>query len=56
MHIVRGALVMLLRLEPDIDVVTEVASGLEILPGRDRPVFRPGRRAAGTGRPAPSPR
>jgi two-component system response regulator DesR len=32
MHIVRGALVALLRLEPDIDVVAEVASGLEILP------------------------
>ena len=32
MHIVRGALVALLRLETDIDVVAEVASGLEILP------------------------
>lgn len=32
MHIVRGALVALLRLEPDIDVVAEVASGTEILP------------------------
>ncbi|MFE0025255.1 DNA-binding response regulator [Amycolatopsis sp. NPDC059021] len=32
MHIVRGALVALLRLEPDIDVVAEVASGNEILP------------------------
>jgi two-component system response regulator DesR len=32
MHIVRGALVALLRLESDIDVVAEVASGLEILP------------------------
>ncbi|MGW5717661.1 response regulator transcription factor [Amycolatopsis sp. NPDC003865] len=32
MHIVRGALVALLRLEPDIEVVAEVASGLEILP------------------------
>ena len=32
MHIVRGALVALLRLEPDIDVVAEVASGPEILP------------------------
>lgn len=31
MHIVRGALVALLRLEPDIDVVSEVASGDEIL-------------------------
>jgi two-component system response regulator DesR len=32
MHIVRGALVALLRLEPDIDVVAEVASGTEIVP------------------------
>ena len=32
MHIVRGALVALLRLEPDIDVVAEVASGLDIVP------------------------
>ncbi|MEU0532500.1 response regulator transcription factor [Amycolatopsis tolypomycina] len=32
MHIVRGALVALLRLEPDIEVVAEVASGPEILP------------------------
>ncbi|NBH02402.1 MULTISPECIES: response regulator transcription factor [Amycolatopsis] len=32
MHIVRGALVALLRLEPDIEVVAEVASGLEIVP------------------------
>jgi two-component system response regulator DesR len=32
MHIVRGALVALLRLEPDIDVVAEVAAGDEILP------------------------
>jgi two-component system, NarL family, response regulator DesR len=32
MHIVRGALVALLRLEPDIEVVSEVASGDEILP------------------------
>lgn len=31
MHIVRGALVALLRLEPDIEVVSEVASGDEIL-------------------------
>jgi two-component system response regulator DesR len=32
MHIVRGALVALLRLEPDIEVVGEVSSGTEILP------------------------
>jgi two-component system response regulator DesR len=32
MHIVRGALVALLRLEPDIDVVGEVATGDEIVP------------------------
>ncbi|WP_410569656.1 DNA-binding response regulator [Amycolatopsis sp. cmx-4-61] len=32
MHIVRGALVALLRLESDIEVVAEVASGVEILP------------------------
>jgi two-component system response regulator DesR len=32
MHIVRGALVALLGLEPDIDVVAQVASGPEILP------------------------
>ncbi|MDS0136190.1 MULTISPECIES: response regulator transcription factor [unclassified Amycolatopsis] len=32
MHIVRSALVALLRLEPDIEVVAEVASGTEILP------------------------
>jgi two-component system response regulator DesR len=32
MHIVRGALVALLRLEPDIEVVGEVASGDQILP------------------------
>ncbi|MEV7038165.1 response regulator transcription factor [Amycolatopsis sp. NPDC051061] len=31
MHIVRSALVALLRLEPDIEVVAEVASGTEIL-------------------------
>ncbi|MFC3448608.1 DNA-binding response regulator [Amycolatopsis speibonae] len=31
MHIVRGALVALLRLEPDIEVVSEVACGDEIL-------------------------
>ena len=38
MHIVRGALVALLNLESDIDVVAEVASGLEILPvARRRP-------------------
>ena len=32
MNIVRGALVALLRLEPDIEIVAEVASGDEILP------------------------
>nr|WP_272919410.1 response regulator transcription factor [Amycolatopsis rubida] len=32
MHMVRGALVALLNLEPDIEVVAEVASGDEILP------------------------
>ncbi|WP_410672062.1 DNA-binding response regulator [Amycolatopsis sp. cmx-4-68] len=32
MHIVRGALVALLGLEPDIDVVAQVASGNDILP------------------------
>jgi two-component system response regulator DesR len=32
MHMVRGALVALLVLEPDIDVVAEVAFGTEILP------------------------
>ncbi|HCT76196.1 MAG TPA: DNA-binding response regulator [Micromonosporaceae bacterium] len=32
MHMVRGALVALLELEPDIDVVAEVASGDDILP------------------------
>jgi len=32
MHIVRGALVALLRLEPDIDVVAEVSAGDKILP------------------------
>lgn len=32
MHMVRGALAALLRLEPDIDVVAEVASGDEIMP------------------------
>jgi two-component system response regulator DesR len=32
MHMVRGALVALLTLEPDIEVVAEVASGDEILP------------------------
>ncbi|MFJ7219535.1 DNA-binding response regulator [Amycolatopsis sp. NPDC098790] len=36
MHIVRGALVALLCLEPDIDVVAEVASGPEILPAARR--------------------
>ncbi len=32
MHMVRGALVALLNLEPDVDVVAEVASGDDILP------------------------
>jgi len=32
MHMVRGALVALLDLEPDIDVVAQVASGDEIMP------------------------
>jgi two-component system response regulator DesR len=32
MHMVRGALVALLNLEPDIEVVAEVASGDEIMP------------------------
>jgi two-component system response regulator DesR len=32
MHMVRGALVALMVLEPDIEVVAEVASGTEILP------------------------
>jgi two-component system, NarL family, response regulator DesR len=32
MHMVRGALVALLNLEPDIEVVAEVASGNEIMP------------------------
>jgi two-component system, NarL family, response regulator DesR len=32
MHMVRGALAALLKLEPDIDVVAEVAAGTEILP------------------------
>src|SRR5688500_3957334 len=32
MHMVRGALVALLELEADIDVVAEVASGDDILP------------------------
>jgi two-component system, NarL family, response regulator DesR len=32
MHMVRGALVALLDLEPDIEVIAEVASGNEILP------------------------
>jgi two-component system response regulator DesR len=36
MHIVRGALVALLCLEPDIEVVAEVASGPEILPAARR--------------------
>src|SRR5262249_11837654 len=37
MHMVRGALVALLDLEPDIQVVAEVASGDEIIPAA-RPV------------------
>ena len=36
MHMVRGALVALLGLEPDIEVVAEVASGDEILPAARR--------------------
>lgn len=36
MHMVRGALVALLTLEPDIEVVAEVASGDEILPTAER--------------------
>src|ERR1043165_3798807 len=32
MHMVRGALVALLNVEPDIEVVAEMASGDEILP------------------------
>jgi len=36
MHMVRGALVALLSLEPDIRVVAEVASGDEILPAARR--------------------
>lgn len=32
MHMVRGALVALLNLEPDIEVVAEVANGTDILP------------------------
>jgi two-component system response regulator DesR len=32
MHMVRGALVALLKLEPDIEVVAEVANGNEIVP------------------------
>jgi two-component system response regulator DesR len=36
MHMVRGALVALLNLEPDIDVVAEVANGNEILPTAQR--------------------
>ncbi|WP_433394008.1 response regulator transcription factor [Micromonospora sp. KLBMP9576] len=39
MHMVRDALVALLNLEPDIDVVAAVASGTEILPMAQR--FRP---------------
>jgi two-component system, NarL family, response regulator DesR len=39
MHMVRGALIALLNLEPDIEVVAEVASGDDILPAarRNRP-------------------
>lgn len=36
MHMVRGALVALLGLEPDIEVVAEVASGDEIMPAARR--------------------
>src|SRR5262245_52950479 len=32
MHMVRGALVALLNLEPDIEVVAEVANGNDIVP------------------------
>ncbi|WP_309116681.1 response regulator transcription factor [Saccharothrix sp.] len=39
MHMVRGALVALLNLEPDIEVVAEVSSGTEILPTAQK--FRP---------------
>ncbi|MEU6076614.1 response regulator transcription factor [Micromonospora sp. NPDC047074] len=39
MHMVRDALVALLNLEPDIEVVAAVASGTEILPAAQR--FRP---------------
>lgn len=39
MHMVRGALVALLDLEPDIQVIAEVASGDEIIPSARR--FRP---------------
>jgi two-component system response regulator DesR len=36
MHMVRGALVALLDLEPDIEVVAQVASGNEIVPAAQR--------------------
>lgn len=36
MHMVRGALVALLELEPDLDVVADVASGDEIVPVAQR--------------------
>ncbi|MFI9815526.1 response regulator transcription factor [Saccharothrix variisporea] len=36
MHMVRGALVALLNLEPDIEVVAEVSSGTDILPTAQR--------------------
>ncbi len=36
MHMVRGALVALLSLEPDIEVVAQVASGDDILPAAQR--------------------
>jgi two-component system response regulator DesR len=39
MHMVRGALVALLNLEPDIEVVTEVSTGTDILPAARK--FRP---------------
>ena len=39
MHMVRGALVALLNLEPDIEVVAEVSSGTDILPALQK--FRP---------------
>jgi len=36
MHLVRGALVALLELEPDIEVVAEVASGDDVIPSARR--------------------